>query len=109
MTIIADPLEQYVVEAVLHRLDSPELPRALNGSVSTDPAGEEWQAEVERAQEQLDELAQMWAEREITRSEWVTARAPIEKRLDTAKRRLAAISRTTELTPHLGNAKELRE
>jgi DNA invertase Pin-like site-specific DNA recombinase len=109
VTIIADPLEQYVVEAVLHRLDSPELPRALNGSVSTDPAGEEWQAEVERAQEQLDELAQMWAEREITRSEWVTARAPIEKRLDTAKRRLAAISRTTELTPHLGNAKELRE
>lgn len=108
-TIMAEPLEQFVVEAVMHRLDSPELPRALNSSVSTDPAGEEWQAEVERAQEQLDELAQMWAEREITRGEWVSARAPIEKRLDAAKRRLAAINRTTELTPHLGNAKELRE
>ena len=108
-TIMAETLEQYVVEAVLHRLDSPELTRALNGNVSTDPAGEEWQAEVERAQEQLDELAQMWAEREITRGEWVTARAPIEKRLDTAKRRLAAINRTTELSPHLGNAQELRE
>jgi site-specific DNA recombinase len=108
-TIMAETLEQYVVEAVLHRLDSPELPRALNGRVSTDPAGEEWQAEVERGQEQLDELAQMWAEREITRGEWVTARAPIEKRLDTAKRRLAAINFTTELTPHLGNAQELRE
>jgi DNA invertase Pin-like site-specific DNA recombinase len=108
-TIMADPLEQFVVEAVLHRLDSPELPRALNGNVSTDPAGEEWQAEVERAQQQLDELAQMWAEREITRGEWVNARAPIEKRLDTAKRRLAAINRTTELSPHLGNAQELRE
>jgi site-specific DNA recombinase len=108
-TIVADPLEQFVVEAVLHRLDSPDLPGALNGSVSTDPAGEEWQTEVERAQEQLEELAQMWAEREITRGEWVTARAPIDKRLDTAKRRLAAINRSTELTPHLGNAKELRE
>jgi site-specific DNA recombinase len=108
-TIMAETLEQYVVEAVLHRLDSPELPRALNGRVSTDPAGEEWQAEVERGQEQLDELAQMWAEREITRGEWVTARAPIEKRLDTAKRRLAAINSTTELTPHRGNAQELRE
>jgi hypothetical protein len=106
---MAETLEQYVVEAVLHRLDSPELPRALNGSASADPAGEEWQAEVERAQAQLDELAQMWAEREITRGEWVTARAPIEKRLDTAKRRLAAINRTTELTPHVGNAQELRE
>jgi site-specific DNA recombinase len=104
VTIMAEPLEQYVVEAVLHRLDSPELPRALNGSVSTDPAGEEWQAEVERAQEKLDELAELWAEGEITRREWVKARAPIEKRLDTAKRRLAAINRTTELAPHLGNA-----
>jgi DNA invertase Pin-like site-specific DNA recombinase len=109
VTIMAEPLEQYVVEAVLHRLDSPDLPKALNGNVSTDPAGEEWQAEVERAQAQLDELADMWGKREITRGEWVTARAPIEKRLDTAKRRLAAINRTTELTPHLGNAQELRE
>jgi site-specific DNA recombinase len=42
-------------------------------------------------------------------AEWVTARAPIEKRLDAAKRRLAAINHTTELTPHLGNVQELRE
>jgi site-specific DNA recombinase len=109
VTIMAEPLEQYVVEAVLHRLDSPALPRALNGNVSTDPAGEEWQAEVERAQEKLDELAELWGNGEISRREWVKARAPIEQRLDTAKRRLAAINRTTELTPHLGNAQELRE
>jgi hypothetical protein len=109
VTIMAEPLEQYVVEAVLHRLDSPELPQALNGSVSTDPAGEEWQAEVERAQASLDELALLWAEGEITRREWVKARGPIDKRLDLGKRRLAAINRTTQLTPHLGNAQELRE
>jgi DNA invertase Pin-like site-specific DNA recombinase len=109
VTIMAEPLEQYLVEAVLHRLDSPELPKALNGSVSTDPAGEEWQVEVERAQAKLDELSELWAADEITRREWVKARAPIEKRLDTAKRRLAAINRTTQLTPHLGNAQELRE
>jgi site-specific DNA recombinase len=109
VTIMADPLEQFVVVAVLERLDSPELAHALNGGVSADPAGSEWQAEVERAQEQLEELAEMWAEHEITRPEWVKARAPIEKRLDAAKRRLAAINRTTELTPHLGNAQELRE
>ena len=109
VTIMAEPLEQYVVEAVLHRLDSPELPKALNGSVSTDPAGEERQAEIEHAKEKLDELAELWAEGEITRREWVKARGPIDKRLDLAKRRLAAINRTTQLTPHLGNAQELRE
>ena len=109
ITVMADPLEAYVVVSVLERLDSPELAHALNGGVSADPAGSEWQAEVERAQEQLAELAEMWGEREIGRPEWVKARAPIERRLDRAKRRLAAINRTTELTPHLGNAQELRE
>jgi site-specific DNA recombinase len=109
VTVMAEPLEQFVVVAVLDRLDSPQLAHALNGGVSADPAGSEWQAEVERAQEQLEELADMWGERQITRPEWVKARAPIEKRLDAAKRRLAAINRTTELTPHLGNARELRE
>ena len=108
LTIVAEPLEQFILEAVLHRLDSTELPKALNGSAA-DPAGSEWQAEIERAQAKLDELAALWAEGEIGRNEWLTARRPIEKRLDTAKKRLAAINRTTTITPHLGNSDELRE
>ena len=60
ITIVADPLELVHVEAVLHRLDSPELAAALNGRPD-DPEGAGWQAEIEQAQEQLDELAGMWA------------------------------------------------
>jgi site-specific DNA recombinase len=108
LTIVAEPLEQFILDAVLHRLDSPELSKAVNGSTA-DPAGSEWQTEIERAQAKLDELAALWAEGEIGRSEWLTARRPIEKRLDTAKKRLAAINRTTTITPHLGNSAELRE
>ena len=108
LTIVADPLEQFIVEAVLHRLDSPELPQALNGSAD-DPEGSEWQHEVERTQAKLDELAAVWADGEITRSEWLTARGPIEKRLDVAKKRLATLNRTSALTPHLGNGSELRQ
>lgn len=107
LTIVAVPLEQFIVEAVLHRLDSPALPNALNGAAA-DPEGSEWQAEIERTQAKLDELAALWAEGEITRSEWLSARGPIEKRLDAAKKRLAALNRTTALTPHLGNGAELR-
>lgn len=108
LTIVADPLELFIVEAVLHRLDSPELPKALNGAAA-DPQGSEWQREIERTQAKLDELAALWADGEISRSEWLTARGPIEKRLDAAKKRLATLNRTSALTPHLGNGSELRE
>ena len=37
------------------------------------------------------------------------ARAPIEKRQTLAKKRLAALNRTTSLTPHIGDADALRE
>lgn len=107
-TIVADPLELFTVEAVLHRLDSPELAAALNGR-HDDPEGAGWQTEIEQAQEQLDELAAMWGSNEISRSEWLKARATIQQRQDTARRRLAALNRTSVLSEHLGNAAGLRE
>jgi hypothetical protein len=108
LAINADPLDLFVVEAVLHRLDSPELAAALAGS-SDDPEGAEWQEEIEAARVQMDELAAMWGSREISRHEYLAARAPIEKRETLAKKRLAAINRTTTLADHIGNADGLRE
>lgn len=107
-TIVAEPLELFTVEAVLHRLDSPELAAALNGR-RDDPEGAGWQAEIEQAQEQLDELAALWGSKEIGRSEWLKARATIQQRQDTARKRLAALNRTSVLSEHLGNAAGLRE
>jgi DNA invertase Pin-like site-specific DNA recombinase len=108
IAINADPLDLVVTEMVLHRLDSPDLAAALNGKPD-DPEGAGWQEEIEAARAQLDELAGMWAEREISRHEYLAARAPIEKRETLAKKRLAAINRTTTLADHVGNAKGLRE
>jgi site-specific DNA recombinase len=108
LTVMADPLEQFVVEAVLHRLESPRLTEAM-AKPSTDAKAQEWQAEVERTQAQLDELAEMWAAGEITRGEWLKARPPIEKRQTTAKKRLAALNRTTALLPFLADAARVRE
>jgi site-specific DNA recombinase len=107
-TIVAEPLELFVVEAVLSRLDSPELAASLNGSMD-DPDGAVWQAEIEQAEAQLAELAQLFGQQEISRQEWLAARPPIEQRLTVAKKRLAALNRTTALTPHIGNAADLRE
>jgi DNA invertase Pin-like site-specific DNA recombinase len=108
VAINADPLELYVVEAVLHRLDSPELDAALNGKPG-DPEGEQWQAEIASANAQMEELAVMWGNREISRQEFLAARAPIEKRQALARKRLDAINRTTTLSDYVGNASGLRE
>lgn len=108
VAVVADPLEAFVVEAVLHRLDSPELAASLAGR-SDDPAGAEWQAEIEQTQAQLDELASLWGQKQISRSEWLAARQPIEQRQKLAKRRLAALNRTSALADFAGNAAQLRQ
>ena len=82
ITIVAEPLEQFLVEAVLHRLESPQLPKAMSRATE-DNSGAQWQGEIEQAQAQLDDLAALWADRTITRGEWLKARPPIEKRHDT--------------------------
>jgi hypothetical protein len=108
VTIVADRLEQFIAEAVLHRLESPRLPQAITRP-RDDAKGAEWQAEVERTQKQLDELAGLWADAKITRGEWLAGRAPIENRQTAAKKKLAALNRTSALVPLIADAKRVRE
>jgi hypothetical protein len=108
VTVVADPLEQFVVEAVLHRLESPRLSEAMTRSPQ-DSKGADWQDEIERTQAKLDELAELWAAGEITRGEWLKARPPIEKRQTVAKKRLAALNRTTALLPFIADAARVLE
>lgn len=105
--IAADTLELFVVEAVLHRLDSPELAAALAG-LTADPDSERIQAEVDREQAQLDELARAYGEQAIGLSEWLAARKPIEERLTVAKRQLGRLGRVSVLDGHVGNGSALR-
>jgi DNA invertase Pin-like site-specific DNA recombinase len=106
--IKADELEQFVTEAVLYRLDSPELAAALAGD-SDDPDAERLQAQVNEEQAQLDELARLHGEKQIGLSEWLAARAPIEQRLTAARKQLGRLGRVSVLNGHVGNASELRE
>jgi hypothetical protein len=101
-------LELFTVEAVLHRLDSPELAAILNGRPD-DGESAGWQSEIEQATEQLDELAGMWGSKEISRSEYLTAGAAIRKRQDVARKRLAALNRSSVISDHIGNGAGLRE
>ena len=107
--INADQVEAFVVEAVLHRLDSPELPRAVKRRQAQRPdASSVGRQEAEAAQEQLAELATAYGQREISMDEWKAARKPIEQQLSAARRQLAKVSRTNVLDGYVGNGEGLR-
>ncbi len=108
ISALAEPLEQLVLDAVFYRLDSAELASALT-SAPADEDGNEWQRELERSQAQLEELAIMYADREISRPEWRVARAPIEQRITDARKRLSKLTRTSVLDGHVGSGADLRE
>ena len=106
--INAEPLEPFIVEAVLWRIDSPELAAALNGR-QDEPDAERWQAEADAARAQLEELATAYGEQQITMGELLAARKPIEARLTAARKQLGKLTRTTALDGYLGNRDALRE
>jgi site-specific DNA recombinase len=108
LTVRAEQLEQFVIEAVLYRLDSPEMTAALAGEPG-DADAERVRREIEEAQAQLAELAQDYGERTIGRQEWLAARGPIEQRLHAAQKRLAKLTHSTVLSDYVGNADALRE
>ncbi len=106
--INADDVERFVTAAVLIRLDSSALQRALEQRQRRAPDAQRWLQEAEQAQAQLAELAEAYGQREFSIVEWKAARKPIEQRLTHARRQLAKVSRTSVLDRYIGNGAGLR-
>jgi DNA invertase Pin-like site-specific DNA recombinase len=104
----ADEVEQFVTEAVLHRVDSRDLQRAMERRQQHAPAAQRWWKEAEAAQEQLEELAAAYGQREITIGEWKAARKPIEQRLSGARKQLAKVTHGGLLDSYVGHGDRLR-
>jgi DNA invertase Pin-like site-specific DNA recombinase len=105
--INADEVEQFVTKAVLHRVDSRELQRATERRQQRAPEAERWWQETEAAQEQLEELASAYGQREITMGEWKAARQPIEQRLSAARKQLAKVNHGSLLDSYVGHSDRL--
>ena len=105
--ISAEPLELYLVEMVLYRLDTAELAAALAGAPE-DEEVDRLQVELEAAESRLEELSGLWGAGEISRPEWLAARVPIQERVTTAKKQLGRVSRYSVLHEHVGNSEALR-
>jgi len=108
MSALAEPLEAFIAEAVLYRLDTPELAAALTDARSQQAELAGLHDQIAEDQAMLDELATDYANRRIGRSEWMAAREPIQARIDQARRRLSRLSPTTPIDGYVGQADLLR-
>jgi site-specific DNA recombinase len=106
VAILAEPLEALIAEAVLYRLDTPELAAGLAGASMPDDNAERSALALDRAQ--LQELAGAYGGRQITFPEYLAARKPIEARIEAAQRRITRATGTEAIAPYVGNSGALR-
>jgi len=105
----AEPLEDFVAQAVLYRLDTPQLARALRDARKANLEHDQLAAQVTDDQAMLEQLATDYAAKTITHPEWLAARNPIQARIDATKRRLSRISPTHRIDDYAGHSTALRD
>jgi len=108
LTIVATPLEQLIADAVLYRLDTPELAAALTGQAERDTETAAMSEALAQARAHLDELAQIYGDGKVSQREWLTAKAPIDARVKDLERRLARAAGNGALAGIIGNGESLR-
>jgi len=106
--IDATRVEELISEAVLYRLDTPELAAAVAGKAAEDTQTAALVDAIAADEAQLEELAGLYAAKAITAKEWMAARNPIEARQKANKRTVARATNTTDLARHLGQGDHLR-
>jgi hypothetical protein len=105
---MAQPTEEHIAEAVLFRLESPNMLASLKGKDATEPRAGELQAELDATLAQADELAEAYAAKRLTMREWLVARKPIEARARTLKKELSRYTKTAPVADYLGKPETLR-
>jgi site-specific DNA recombinase len=110
--VTADRAEAAVRDLVLARFDSPELLRLATARAG---AGSSHQSTVFRTHNELaaharrlDELSDMWASGELSRSEWLSLRRKLKGRIDAAEAQLARLDRLDSLATMAGTGRSLR-
>ena len=109
ITVVAQPVEELLVDAVLARLDSPALADALADKARGDATATALSEALAADQQRLEDLAGLYAQGAITAREWLTARDPIQARITDTGRQLAAATGTTALDGLAGRGAALRQ
>jgi len=90
-TVMAEPLERFLVEAVLYRIENvPTTPDETG-----DTEAQRLSRQIADDQTLLDDLARRLGQREISTSEWLAARSPVQQRLEEATLQLRDLTMAT--------------
>ncbi len=108
ISVVAQPVEDLLAEAVLLRLDTPQLAEALIGRYRAKENTADLITEIESDRNQISELARLYGDKRITSSEWIVARDQIDSRVRKSQQRLAQFSSHGDLAAVIGRGEELR-
>lgn len=109
LTISAVPVETWLTEAALYRLDTPEVTAALEGRHETDARHADAVTLLEEAQRRLTDVAEMFAAGDITKAEYLAARPVAEAKAAEAARVLESLAAKDTLDSLVGNGTLIRE
>jgi hypothetical protein len=98
-------VDGFIAEMTLAALDSPGLRKRLKQAGGGPKINEtKVIGELTDARSRQTELAELFADSQIGRSEWLTARRNLEERINRAEAQLAKVSDSGPLTPLVGQA-----
>lgn len=105
----AEPLDEMVRDAVLERLDSPEIVAAIDEHEGRSTSAVDVD-ELRADEEALEQLSRdFYVDRIIGRSEYLVARSALEARIESARARLARTNGTGRVRTLAGFGEKLRE
>lgn len=82
------PVEELVIDCVMYRLDTPELGELIEGTKSATPALKQLMRDRDDQAERLQEILNLYSTGEMSFTEYKTAKATAQARLDTLGREL---------------------
>lgn len=107
--IYAEMLEAFITEAILMRLDTPQMLAALNQAPAGNDEATAVAGQIQTDTSRMDGLATMWADGEMSRAEWITARNRIEPRLVANRAALTRLTQRDAVAAYAGRGTELRD
>lgn len=109
LTISAVPVETWVTQAALYRLDTDAAVAVLEGKRGDDTRHAAAAAALDSAQRRLTELAEMFAAGDISKAEYLAARPVAESKAAEAARVLESLASRDTLEGLIGNGSLIRD